>query len=149
MEMKKILWPTDLSENAAWALPVVTAVSERFQTEVHVLYVIEELALHESWYGEFDRSHIDKIHQWEKDAAAKRLEKICEEHLYGCPLYVRHVAVGDPAREILKLADQEKVDMVIMATHGRKGHFDFGSVAEKVIKHAPVPVITVPASKEV
>jgi hypothetical protein len=68
MEVQKVLWPTDFSDNAEKALDYVTSLSERYQTEVHVLYVIPELALHESWYGEFDKSHIDKIQEWEKDS---------------------------------------------------------------------------------
>ena len=144
MELKKILWPTDFSENSEKALPYVTSLSEKFQTEVHVLYVIEELAIHEPWYGEFDRSHIEKIHAWEDKKARERLDEICSKYLKGCPLYIKHVAIGDPAQEILKLVEEEKVDMVVMATHGRKVHFRFGSIAEKVVKNATVPVVTVP-----
>lgn len=148
MEVKKILWPTDFSKNAEQALPYVTSLGEKYQTDVHVLYVIEELALHEPWYGEFDQSHIDKIHEWEEKTAKKRLDEICENHLNGCPLYKKHIAIGDPAQEILKLTEEEKVDMVVMASHGRKGWFHFGSVAEKVVKKSPVPVVTVPVSEE-
>ena len=148
MEMKKVLWPTDFSKNAERALPYVTSLGEKYHTEVHVLYVIEELAYHEPWYGEFDRSHIDKIHEWEKERAQKRLDEICENYLKGCPLYIRHIAIGEPAQEILKLIDREKVDMVVMASHGRRGHFHFGSVAEKVVKNSPVPVVTIPISAE-
>jgi nucleotide-binding universal stress UspA family protein len=146
MEVKKILWPTDFSDNSQHALPYVTSLGEKYQTEVHVLYVIPELANHEPWYGEFDQSHIDKIHDWERKKAEKRLNEICEKYLDGCPLYVRHIAMGDAAEEILKLVERENVDMVVMASHGRKGHFHFGSVAEKVVKNAPVPTITVPIS---
>lgn len=148
MEVKKILWPTDFSKNAEQALPYVTSLGEKYQTDVHVLYVIEELALHEPWYGEFDQSHIDKIHEWEEKTAKKRLDEICKNHLNGCPLYKKHIAIGDPAQEILKLTEEEKVDMVVMASHGRKGQFHFGSVAEKVVKNSPVPVVTVPVSEK-
>jgi nucleotide-binding universal stress UspA family protein len=146
MEVRKILWPTDFSDNSEHALPYVTSLGEKYQTEVHVLYVIPELANHGPWYGEFDQSHIDKIHDWERKTAEKRLSEICDKYLDGCPLYVKHIAMGDPAEEILKLAEKEKVDMVVMASHGRKGHFHFGSVAEKVVKNAPVPTVTVPIS---
>jgi nucleotide-binding universal stress UspA family protein len=148
MEMKKVLWPTDFSKNAERALPYVTSFGERYQAQVHVLYVIQELAYHEPWYGEFDRSHIDKIHEWEEKKAKERLDEICENYLKGCPLYIRHIAIGDRAQEILKLIDREKVDMVVMASHGRRGHFDFGSVAEKVAKNSPVPVVTIPIGPE-
>ena len=147
MEVKKILWPTDFSTNADKALDHVTSVSEKYQTEVHVLYVIDELGYHEPWYGEFDRSHIEEIHKWERKTAERRLEEVCEKHLKGCPLFVKHIAIGDPAQEILKLADQERMDMIVMASRGRKGQFHFGSVAEKVLKNSSIPVVTVPVPK--
>jgi len=83
MEVKKILWPTDFSKNAERTLPYVTSLGEKYQTEVHVLYVIHELAYHEPWYGEFDRSHIEKIHEWEEKKAQERLDEICEGYLRG------------------------------------------------------------------
>jgi nucleotide-binding universal stress UspA family protein len=144
MQFMKILWPTDLSKNAEYALPYVTSLSEKYQTEVHVLYIIDELGYHEPWYGEFDRSRIDKIHEWEREKAEERLTQICDKYLRRCPLYIRHIAIGDPAQEILKFIDEEKVDLVVMSSHGRKGAFQFGSVAEKVVKNTRVPVVTIP-----
>ena len=144
MEIRKILWPTDFSSSAETALPHVQSLTEKYQTEIHVQYVIEDIAHHESWYGEFDRSHVDKLVEWEKKTAKERLDQICEKYLEGCPLYIKHISVGDPAQEILKLIDKENIDMVVMATRGRKGHFQFGSVTEKVVKNSAVPVVTIP-----
>ena len=144
MQVKKLLWPTDLSGNAAKALPYVTSLTEKYQTEVHLLYVIEDVAHHESWYGEFDRSHIDKIQEWEKKTAEKRLDQICNKYLKGCPFYNKHIALGDPAKEIMNFIEKERVDMVVMATHGRKGHFPFGSVTGKIVRSSSVPVVTIP-----
>jgi len=148
MKLKRILWPTDFSGNAEKALDYVTSLSEKYQTEVHVLYVIEQLSIHEPWYGEFEKSRIDKIQEWEQKTAKKRLDEICENFLQGCPLYVKHIAVGDPAREILNLIRKEEIDMVVMTSHGRKAHFRFGGVAEKVIRNSPVPVVTIPVELE-
>ena len=144
MEVKKILWPTDFSKSAEAALPHVQSLTEKYQTEIHVIYVIEDIAHHESWYGDFDQGHVDKLMEWENKSAKKRLDQICEKYLEGCPLYIKHVAVGDPAKEILNLADKEEIDMLVMATRGRKGNFQFGSVAEKVVKNAKIPVVTIP-----
>ena len=148
MEVRKILWPTDFSKSAEAALPHVQSLTEKYQTEIHVIYVIEDIAYHESWYGDFDQSHVDKLMEWENKSAKKRLDQICEKYLEGCPLYIKHVAVGDPAKEILDLAEREQIDMVVMATRGRKGHFQFGSVAEKVVKNAKIPVVTIPTEPE-
>jgi nucleotide-binding universal stress UspA family protein len=144
MEVKRILWPTDLSGIAEKALDYVTSLSEKYGSEVHVLYVIEQLSHHEPWYGEFEKTHAEKIQDWEQKTAEKRLHEICEKFLKGCPLYVKHTAVGDPAQEILRFIEKEKVDLVVMASHGRKGHFRFGGVAEKVIRNASVPVVIIP-----
>ena len=145
MELKKILWPTDLSGSAEKALPYVTSLTQKYNTEIHVLYVIDDIAHNKGWYGDFEQSHINKIIEWERKTARKRLDQICSDFLEGCPLYIKHIAVGDPAREILKLIDAEQIDTVVIATRGEKGNFGFGSVAEKVVKHAMVPVLTIPA----
>ena len=144
MKIDKILWPTDFSSNAAKALPFVTSLSEKYQSEVHVLYVLESFGHYGAWYGEFDPSQIEEIHAWEKKTAQKRLHEICANHLEGCPLYIRHIAIGEPAKEILRLGDEEEVGMIVMASQGREGHFHFGGVAEKVLKNAKVPVLTIP-----
>jgi len=144
IKVKKVLWPTDFSSSAKKALPYITSLTMQYGAEIHVLYVIEDIAHHESWYGEFDRTHIDKLMQWSNKSAEKRLDQICGRYLEGCPLYIKHIAVGDPAQEILKLIDKEKIDLVIMASHGEKGHFRFGSVTEKVLKNSSVPVTTIP-----
>lgn len=144
MEVKKVLWPTDFSSSAQKALPYVTDLTQKYQAEIHVLYVIEDIANQKGWYGDFDKSHIDKLMEWANKSAEKRLGQICEKYLDGCPLYIKHIAIGDPAQEILKLIEDEEVDLVVMASHGEKGHFRFGSVTEKVLKNSPVPVTTVP-----
>jgi len=148
MELKKILWPTDFSNSAEKALPYVTSLTQQYQAEIHVLYVIEDIAHHEGWYGDFSKTHVEKLMEWADKSAKNRLDQICNKYLEGCPLYIKHIAVGDPAKEILKLIDKEKVDMVIMASHGQKGHFRFGSVAEKVLKNSSVPVTTIPVEFE-
>jgi nucleotide-binding universal stress UspA family protein len=117
---------------------------EKYGCEVHVLYVTQELAHHEPWYGEFDQGHLDKVSVWQTKQAEKHLNQICEKYLQGCPRYVRHVRSGDPATEILSLIEGENIDMVVMATCGGTGTFPFGSVTDKVVRNSPVPVITVP-----
>ena len=124
----------------------MTSFTEKYQTEVHLLYVNEDVAHLQSWYGEFGGAHMDKIQEWEKKEAKKRLDQICHKYLKGAPLYTKHIAIGDPAKEILHFIEKEQVDMVVMATHGRGGYFPFGSVTEKVVKNSSVPAVTIPIS---
>ncbi len=144
LEVKRILWPTDFSRTAEAALPYVTSLTRKYGAEIHVLYVIEDLAHHEAWYGEFGRENVRKLMDHSEKSARKRLDQICEKYLEGCPLYIKHVAVGDPAREILKVVEAEEIDMVVMSSRGEKGHFSFGSVSEKVVRNSKVPVVIVP-----
>ena len=149
MEIKRILWPTDFSGNAEKAIPYVESLTRQYDAEIHVLYVIQDIAHHASWYGEFGKSHINELMEWAHKSAERRLNQICEKYLEGCHLYIRHIAIGDPAEEILKLIETEKIDMVVMASHGEKGKYRFGSVTEKVLKNSPVPVTAVPITPDI
>ena len=148
MEVNKVLWPTDFSSSAEKALPYVTDLTQKYGAEIHVLYVVEDIAHHESWYGDFDRARVDKLMKWADKSAKKRLDQVCEKYLDSCPLYIKHIAVGDPAQEILNLIEKEGVDLVVMASHGQKGNYRFGSVTDKVLRNSPVPVTTIPVEPE-
>jgi nucleotide-binding universal stress UspA family protein len=144
MDITRILWPTDFSANAALALPYVHMLAAKFGAEIHILYVLPEYGAWGSSYGEYDPADLDKMRQWERQMAEKHLEELCSQHLEGCPLFIRHIAVGDAAKEILALAEREKVDIIVMASKGRQGTFSFGSVADRVTRCACVPVVTIP-----
>lgn len=147
MDVKKILWPTDFSPISEKALPHVKSLTQKYGAEIHVLYVIEDIAHHDGWYGAFEEKRIKELMAHASKTATMRLGQICDKYLDGCPLYIKHVAVGDSAKEILKLIEKETVDMVVMASHGEKGNFRFGSVAEKVLKNSPVPVTIIPVDQ--
>jgi nucleotide-binding universal stress UspA family protein len=145
MNVKTILWPTDFSKISETALPHVKSLTEKYAAEIHVLYVVEDIAHHDGWYGAFDEKHVKVLMEHAKTTATKRLSQICEKYLEGCPLYIKHVAIGDPANEILKFIKNSNMDMVVMASHGEKGNFRFGSVSEKVLKNSPIPVTIIPS----
>ena len=144
MEVKRILWPTDFSKNAAQTLPYVTSLTEKYQTEIHLLYVMQALEPDVPWYGALEPSHIEKIRKWEETVGKRQLDEICTKYLNGCPKYIKHVAIGDPAQEILRFLKEKGIGMVVMAKHGPKGHFRLGSVSRKVMENSLVPVVTIP-----
>ena len=144
MEIKKILWPTDFSENAAKALPLVTSLSQKYGAEIHILYVLKDYPAFGASYGYNDHDDVEKMKQWEQETAERRLDEICEKFLNACPLYIRHTRVGDPAKEILKMIQNEAIDMVVMASRGSEAHFDFGSVADRVTKCTTIPTVIMP-----
>ena len=144
MNSPKVLWPTDFSRRAEKALPFITSLVREKGADIHVLYVIPDIARHESWYGEYDERHIERLTTREKQSAAKRLNQICIKYLDGCTLFTRHIAVGEPAEEILKLIDTEDMDMVVMADHPS----DIADIREPTLAkvqrmaHVPVEVIS-------
>jgi len=149
MEIKKILWPNDLSKCSEESIPHITSLAEKYGAMVYVLYVAEDLVHHKSWYGDFGLSHINKIVEREKEKAAERHQKVCQKHLEDCAAYSRHIVVGDPAKEILDFIGKEGIDMVVMCRKGEKGNFDMGSVAQKVVSNSPVPVVMIPNAKNI
>ena len=70
--------------------------------------------------------------------------EICRRHLEDCATYFRHIAVGEPAREILNFIEAGNIDLVVMCRKGAGGDFNMGGVARKVVAHLPVPVLIGP-----
>ncbi len=150
-EFKKILWPTDLSDNAAQSLPLVTSLTQKYDAEIHLLFVAEDISQVINFYGEDHPGPVEQFRQWLIQKAEKKMEDLCGRELGGCPHYRKHIKVGDPAQAILKMIQEEGVDLVVMATHGhgygthehRAGQATFGTVSEEVVKNSPIPVLTV------
>lgn len=144
VKITKILWPTDLSEAASAAQPYVTHFSGILEAEVHLVYVAEDLSRFEHYWGTGPNDHHARdLQEREMRISRKRLEELCQKHLSGCPMYHIHILMGEPAREILRAIDEIGASLVIMAARGMKNIFPFGSVAERVIKNASVPVLTI------
>jgi nucleotide-binding universal stress UspA family protein len=144
MEIKRILWPTDFSKAASVAESYVISLSKKYEAEVHLLHVAEDLSRFEHYWGSgLDPKHVKEIHEFGLKLSKERLEELCSKKLTGCPRYFIHILQGDPAQEILKAIGTIGADVVVMATHGMKAIFPFGSVAERVVKNSRVPVFTV------
>jgi nucleotide-binding universal stress UspA family protein len=146
MEVRTILWPTDLSKNSIKAAKHVSSLAEKYQAKVILLYVGVDLLSHFRAYGSPSEEQLQHFQSWELKQAKKQLESVCETELKSCPNIEVKLVQGDAAGEILKEVSDAKADMVVMTSHGR-GHeeldqksADFGSVAQKVMAKSPVPV---------
>jgi nucleotide-binding universal stress UspA family protein len=139
---KKILFPVDLSEASPKVVPYVRAMAEKFEAEVHLLFVARILQHFTSIY--VPHPSVSKFEQELIGGAEKKLQEFTEEYFENVPCQGR-VILGDAAQEVLNYVQSESIDLIIMGTHGRKGleHIIFGSVAERVVKNSPVPVLTV------
>ena len=143
VKIKKILFPCDLTENSSKILPYVLSVSEKYDSMIYLLHVVQDL--HKWGKVYIPHTSMDKFQKEAVDGAEKALDRVCEEQLESCPNFQKRVVSGDPAMEILKTIETENIDLVVMGTHGRKGleHILMGSVAGNVVKKSPVPVMTI------
>ena len=136
-----ILLPTDGIDGIAQAATHAQALAERFGATVHVLSVVDTRNRFESPTSGLSTE------AW-KEAESERADHAIETTVAALPsaLSVETAVVsGVPKTAILDYVDDEGMDMVVMGTHGRTGldHYLIGSVAEKVVRRSPVPVVTV------
>lgn len=145
MEIKRILWPTDLSEAASLALPYVRSLAEKYGATVVVLHVHDELTRFDRLAKALKNDEAARVREQVKSETHDALTNICQTLGDACPLYEKQIRMGEPAEEILKFVEKENIDLVIMATHGYGGikRFAYGSVADRVVQNSPAPVFTV------
>jgi nucleotide-binding universal stress UspA family protein len=141
IELRNLLLAVDFSDSCLKATEYAVALSNRFGATLHLLHVIEDpvvyLPMFESYplptREQFETYAQDRLENWTSDSEVEGLK---------LELTWRH---GAPHIEIVEYADDSKIDLVVMGTHGRgfAAHLLLGSVAEKVIRKAPCPVLTV------
>jgi universal stress protein A len=141
MQLQKVLVPIDFSDHASQALRWGASLAERYGAQILLLHVIPETVEEDAMHGSaWERVIIDLTVQVEA-----QLDEIAVKDLkVRLPVDVK-VAVGKPAEEILRVAREESVDLIVMGTHGRTGLHQIllGSTAETVLRTAPCPVFTV------
>jgi len=142
-EIKKILFPVDFSEVSPKICSWVLGICEKFDAEIHVLFVARQFEYFASMH--VNTGSIERFEKEILEGAEIMMKEFVEGYLKGHYAYRTKVVLGDAAEEILSYVESQGVDMVVMGTHGRKGleKIFFGSVAERVIKNSPVPVMSV------
>ncbi len=145
IQIQRILFPTDFSPSAERAFSLALLLAREFGAELHMFHAI---VLHES--DPYDPAH----HFPEPEEIRRRLEKLGDSAMAelvdasddsGVEIHRVQRRGIEAASAILEYADQSDVDLIVMGTHGRRGltHFFLGSVAERVVRHAECPVLTV------
>ena len=151
--IKKILCPTDFSEPSYKALKIACDLAESFSSELILIHVLKPAqtfpaapSIPPAMGGEF----IPMVSEETRDHARKSLDMTLEERVSGDINSHSILADGNPAEEIVRNADELKADVIVIGTHGFTGwrHLLLGSVAEKVVRLASCPVITIPAHEK-
>jgi len=143
INLKRILVPTDFSESARHALLYGTSFAREYEGELLLLHVVENLTVgYASDLFPVPMAEVfDEISGYAKAELAKLGAEVKEKGITVRELVVQ----GKPSAEIVRVAREETADMIVLGTHG-KGMLDkalFGSTAERVIRRAPCPVLTV------
>ncbi len=144
-QLKKILLPTDFSGCANYALPYAAAIARATAAQIICVHVVEPVVPAVGYTGLAEPMPIADISEQLEDSAERQLPKLAEcEECSG--LNVEEVIVhGDAAAEIVRVATEQEVDLIVISSHGRTGlgRMIFGSTAESVVRHATCPVLVV------
>jgi universal stress protein A len=149
MNIRHILAPTDFSDYSKKAISDAFELARTFGAKLSLLHVIEPppypiegfapSAVGADLLGDLEQQASTELAQVLPDAQEAMVE------------VTRAVAIGSPSQKIVETAEAEHVDLIVMATHGRTGlsHLLIGSVAERVVRTAPCPVLTIrPPAKQ-
>jgi len=143
MNVRKILVTTDLSKYSLAGLEYASEIGLSYGSKLYFLYVADEHPLKQASNGAdvTGRSAIQRA----EDQAQKRLEEFVRRCVAPDIQLIQVVRVGNPVDEIRRFAEQQGVDVIVIATHGWTGlkHVLMGSVAERVVRHSSIPVLSV------
>ena len=168
IQFQTICVATDFSETAALALSYAAAIAGQFGSSLHVLHVLHEpglIAIHPDFatYTESARDYFNRLKGNSSDAepgrqgrmrdffqsveaeANNRLQALIASPLMAGIKIVTATRYGYPVDEICQYVRQSDIDLLVLGTHGHRGlnHFLIGSVAERVVRASPYPVLTV------
>jgi nucleotide-binding universal stress UspA family protein len=152
MKLSRILAPTDFSRFSGFALEWAANLAEALRAGLILLHVVpeEEGKVIEEVIGEGASVQIPRGIR--ENVLEERQKKFREQFRIVLPEHIKKsipveevLRIGVPFLEIVKVAREKEVDLIVMGTHGRTGlsHVLIGSVAEKVVHHAHCPVLTI------
>ena len=142
LEIKKILVPIDFSDYSKSSLKYATNFANKFNAGITLIYVVEPVIYPPDFsMGQIAIPSVNA--EWDLKAK-EELEKLGKQEIPESIKVSILIKTGKPFLEIIDTAADENIDLIIIATHGHSGveHILFGSTAEKVVRKAPCPVLT-------
>jgi nucleotide-binding universal stress UspA family protein len=142
INLKKILVPTDFSESANHALVYGTSFAREYKAELVLLHVVETLSV--GYASDLFPVPMAEVFQEIAGYARSELAKLSATARERGVAVREVVTQGKAAAEIIRIAREESIDMIVLGTHGRGfiDHALFGSTTERVVRRAPCPVLT-------
>jgi nucleotide-binding universal stress UspA family protein len=149
IKLNRILYPTDFGESAEDALRYATMLAEEYGAEIVMMHVLslyqEENGTPQENFGRMEQ-YAEQFESELHRQAHERLDRAIEDHAHPNIRMRKVIARGfSPYQEILRVAEEEAADLIVMGTYGRGGvnHFLFGSTTEQVVRLAACPVLSV------
>ena len=142
IKLERILVPTDFSDSARHALTYGISFAKEYGARLSLLHVVETLAV--SYATDLFPAPMAEVFQEMSGYAKVELAKLATQARERGVDTRELVVQGKPAAEIVRVAREETIDMIVLGTHG-KGVLDqalFGSTTERVVRKAPCPVLT-------
>ena len=141
--INKILVPTDFSDLSLAGMEYVATLGVLHDAKIYVLHVVPDNILAPP-FPNVDLNS-ESILRDTVEKAREELQQFISEQLKNPGKVTQVVRRGEPAEEIIKFAEEEGINLIVIATHDRTGlaHVLLGSVAEKVVRHSIIPVLTV------
>jgi len=143
IEIKKILCPVDFSESSEHALRYALAFAAAYDAELEVMHVVEMPFL--PAYSTAGMPELNVPVERIQQQFREQLDQLVERYRTTYAKITGRTSVGTPFLEIIREARSGQFDLIVVGTHGRTGlrHMLIGSVAEKLVRKAPCPVLTV------
>lgn len=141
-DIKKVLVPIDFSDYSKSALKYAVSFCKHFNADIILIYVIEPVIYPPDFsMGQIAIPSVNT--EWD-ERAKEELDKLAKSDITKGAHVKTIIKTGKPFIEIIETAAELDVDLIIIATHGHSGveHILFGSTAEKVVRKAPCPVLT-------
>jgi nucleotide-binding universal stress UspA family protein len=144
MGFKRLLVPTDFSPASTAALRYATKLADPKATEVIVVFVVEPIVYAPAGYA-YAVADLGAVLEEQQRGGRMQLQRVGRQWRARLPKLRTVLMTGSPATSIVSAAKKVKADAIVIATHGRTGlkHVLLGSVAERVVRMAQCPVITV------
>ncbi len=145
LPLKKILCPTDFSHPSFEAMNVATELAMHFSSDLIVIHVVAPIPVIATEYTSSAAFNVQEYQQLMEASSMKTLEEQIEKRIPKGVSVRSMLSLGDPANQIVHTAEDEQVDLIVIATRGQTGlkRLVFGSVAGKVVRLAARPVLSI------
>ncbi|MEX0735960.1 MAG: universal stress protein [Bacteroidota bacterium] len=150
ININRILVPIDFSDNSKRALKYAIPFAEQFVASIDLIYIVEPTMYPADF--SFGQVGFPNVEDELRTRGADELDELIGKEIAGRIPARKVIRTGKPFYEIDQYAKETGIDLIIISTHGHTGvdHILFGSTAEKVVRHAPCPVLVVrPGGREI